>query len=292
MSESERLWARVEAIIMRLEGLLPVAAGEPLWGETCAFRWHRRGIAGALESVGHLSSIRLEDLQCIDAQKSRLESNTRQFLRGLPANHSLLWGPRGTGKSSLIKALFNNYASEGLRLVELGRDDVLDLPEIYDYLHRRPERFIVYCDDLSFESGEVGFKTLKVVLDGSITSAPDNALFYATSNRRHLMPEQLSENFGATRLGEEIHPTEAVEERISLSERFGLWLAFHPFSQEEYLRIVRYWLARFGVAIDAQESAGPEALRWALLRGSRSGRCAWQFARDWAGRRALQQLER
>lgn len=291
MSESERLWTRFESLITRLEGLLPGEIGETRWEDACAFRWRKRGGVGGLQAVRCISSVRLEDLQCIDAQKRRLENNTLQFVKGMPANHALLWGPRGTGKSSLIKALLNCYGGNGLRLVELGRQDVLDLPDLYDRLHRRPERFIVYCDDLSFESGEASFKTLKVVLDGSIAGAPDNTLLYATSNRRHLMPEHLSENIGAGHPYAEVHPAEAVEERISLSERFGLWLAFHPFSQDDYLRIVHYWLERFGVAVGERGSLDQEALRWALLRGSRSGRCAWQFARDWAGRSGLQQAE-
>lgn len=288
MSADQSLLARIESLVMRLEGLVPRAAAETPWDKALAFRWQG---CGGLRAVHNLSPVRLDDLQCIDTQKGRLEINTRQFLVGLPANHALLWGPRGTGKSSLIKALLNRYADQGLRLVELGRENVLDLPELYDRLHQRPERYIVFCDDLSFESGETTFKTLKVVLDGSITNVPDNTLVYATSNRRHLMPEYLSENPGPGHLLEEIHPAESMEERVSLSERFGLWLAFHPFSQDEYLQIVRYWLDRFRIVVRDWEAVRLEALRWALLRGSRSGRCAWQFARDWAGRTGLQQLE-
>ncbi|MGH8509449.1 MAG: ATP-binding protein, partial [Gammaproteobacteria bacterium] len=226
--------------------------------------------------------------QCIDRQKTEIERNTRQFIDHRPANHTLLWGPRGTGKSSLIKAVFNAFASEGLRLIEIGKQDLGDLPRIYDRIFNRPERFILYCDDLSFEADDSAYKILKIAIDGSMSSVPDNALIYATSNRRHLMPEYLDENLRARSVEGEIHQTEGVEEKIALSERFGLWLAFHPFEQEEYLKIVFYWLASFGAVVTDHELVRQEALRWALLRGSRSGRAAYQFARDWAGRCGLE----
>src|SRR5690606_9812335 len=232
----------------------------------------------------HPHKIRLEDLQDVDRQKALVDANTRQFVRGLTANNVLLTGARGTGKSSLVKALLNRYADEGLRLIEVDKLDLLDLPEIVELVSGRPERFIIFCDDLSFEANEPGYKALKVVLDGSIAAPSENVLVYATSNRRHLMPEYMHENLEYKHVGGEIHPGETSEERISLSERFGLWVSFYPFDQEEYLRIVAHWLRTLGCD-DAQiESARDEALQWALGRGSRSGRVAWHFARDWAGR--------
>ena len=228
----------------------------------------------------------LSDLCCVDAQRDEIDRNTRQFLAGAGANNVLLWGSRGTGKSSLIKALFNTYRDQGLRLIEIDKADLIDLPDILELIHNRPERFILYCDDLSFDAGESGYQALKAVLDGSISAAPDNLLIYATSNRRHLLPEFQRENRD-TRINDgEIHHGESVEEKISLSDRFGLWLSFHPFSQAQYLRVCHHWLARLQADADADETERA-ALQWALHRGSRSGRTAWQFARDWAGRHAL-----
>ena len=219
-------------------------------------------------------------------QKARIDANTRQFLRGSLANNVLLTGARGTGKSSLIKALLNKYAAAGLRLIEVDKDDLIDLPDIVELIAGRPERFILFCDDMSFESGEPGFKALKSVLDGSVSALADNVLIYATSNRRHLMPEYFDENLDARHVDGEVHPGEATEEKISLSERFGLWLSFYPFTQDEYLAIVRHWLREFCVPPGEIEAARAEALQWSLSRGSRSGRVAWQFARDRAGRSA------
>ena len=224
-------------------------------------------------------------MQDIDDQKSRIDANTRQFLAAQPANNVLLTGARGSGKSSLIKALLNEYAAKGLRVIEVEKGDLMDLPDIVELLEGRPERFIIYCDDLSFDAGDATFKALKVVLDGSISCAPDNVLIYATSNRRHLMPEYFAENLESERVGEEIHPGEAVEEKISLSERFGLWLSFYPFDQDAYLNIVAHWLEHFGCSASEINQAEREALNWALMRGSRSGRVAWQFAKDRAGKR-------
>jgi predicted AAA+ superfamily ATPase len=287
MSESETVLAHAEALLRRIERLLPGEPGEPEWERVYAFRWRRQGYRGYLQSVRCLSSVRLPDLQCIDAQKERIDRNTRQLMARLPANNVLLWGPRGTGKSSLIKALLNQYAPQGLRLIEIDKHHLVDLPDIVEHLYDRPERFILFCDDLSFESTGPSYKSLKVALDGSVHSMPENVLIYATSNRRHLLPEGLSENLEARTVAGEIHPGEAVEERISLSERFGLWLAFHPFRQEDYLKIVGYWLDKLHVPLKDNESIRREALQWALLHGSRSGRSAWQFARDLAGRIGL-----
>jgi uncharacterized protein len=282
----ERFLKRAEAVLARVEALLPQAPREPDWKRGFAFRWRRRGNGpSALEAVRHASNITLSDLHQIAPQKAQIEQNTRQFVAGRPANNVLLTGARGTGKSSLIKACLNQFAHQGLRLIEVDKDDLAELADIVDLVAGRPERFIIFCDDLSFEEGESGYKALKVALDGSIAAQSDNVLIYATSNRRHLMPESMRDNAGYTHDDDgDLHPGETVEEKISLSERFGLWLSFYPFKQDEYLDIVAHWLASFGC--DAQQIAAArlDALRWALQRGSRSGRVAWQFARDHAGK--------
>jgi hypothetical protein len=234
--------------------------------------------------VRTLSPVTLDDLRGIEPQKAELVRNVRQFLAGRPANNVLLWGSRGTGKSSLVKALLNGLAGEGLRLVEVAKDDLVNLPDVVEVLAERPERFLVFSDDLSFAADEPAYKALKAVLDGSVAAVPDNVLLVATSNRRHLMPEYLTENLEARNVEGEIHHGESVEEKVSLSERFGLWLAFHPFDQDTYLEIVHAWLATLGYTPREGDGTREAALRWALARGSRSGRVAWQFARDWAGR--------
>ena len=281
------LVARAETLFDRLEQLLPPPPPAIDWKASIAFRWRKKGGHGTLEPIHQVHRINLGDLQGIDDQKSLVERNTRQFVDGLPANNVLLTGARGTGKSSLVKALLNKYAARGLRLIEVEKRDLTDLPDIVELIHARPERFILYCDDLSFEADEPGYKALKVVLDGSVAAASENCLIYATSNRRHLMPEFMHENLEYQHVGEEIHPGETSEEKISLSERFGLWVSFYPFDQDEYLRIVRVWLEHFKVAGGKSAEVEHAALQWALLRGSRSGRVAWQFARDWAGRTRL-----
>jgi len=273
----------LEKILARLDQLLPPPAPATDWKASVAFRWRsaaRRGAAGWLQPVRHVHRIKLSDLRGIDAQIGKVEQNTKQFLEGRPANNVLLTGARGTGKSSIVKGLLNKYASKGLRLIEVEKNDLVDLPAIVDQVASRPERFLLFCDDLTFHGAEDGYIALKVALDGSISTTSENLLIYATSNRRHLMPEYMAENLETKYVGDEIHPGETVEEKISLSERFGLWVTFYPFDQDEYLEIVRQWLKNFGVS-DFQEE---EALQWALQRGSRSGRVAYQFARDWAGR--------
>lgn len=281
-----QLIARIDGLLQRVDVLLPDAVGIPDWDAAIAFRWRRRGDRGALQAVAKPHQIKLSDLQDVDTQKARLDQNTRQFLHGRRANNVLLTGARGTGKSSLVKAMLNEYGDRGLRLIEVDKDDLIDLPEIVELVAGRPERFIVFCDDMSFESGEPGYKALKSVLDGSVSAMTDNVLIYATSNRRHLMPEYHDENLQAQHVDGEIHPGEATEEKISLSERFGLWLSFYPFTQDEYLSIVYHWLHEFGVPGAEVDASRAEALQWALMRGSRSGRVAWQFARDYAGRHA------
>lgn len=282
----ERLLQRAEALMARIEAVLPQPLGAPDWSASVAFRYRKRGGHGVLEPVRHVATIALDDLREIDDQKEKIQRNTAHFVQGLPANNVLLTGARGTGKSSLIKACLNAYAAEGLRLIEVDKADLVDLPDIVDVVAERPERFIVFCDDLSFEDGEPGYKALKSILDGSVAAASPNVLIYATSNRRHLLPEYMKENLTYTHTEDgEVHPGEAVEEKISLSERFGLWVSFYPFSQDEYLSVVRQWLGHYGVPEAEFEQARPRALVWALERGSRSGRVAYQFARDYVGSR-------
>ena len=282
----ERLVERAEQLIARIESVLPQPLGAPDWSTSIAWRYRKRSSGhGTLEPVRHVGAMRLADLKEIDPQKEKIERNTQQFVQGKPANNVLLTGARGTGKSSLIKACLNAYAAEGLRLIEVDKADLTDLPDIVDVVSDRPEKFIVFCDDLSFEDGEPGYKALKSILDGSVAAATPNVLIYATSNRRHLLPEYMADNLTYTHTEDgEVHPGEVVEEKISLSERFGLWVSFYPFSQQEYLTIVAQWLSSFGVPAQAIEEARSDALVWALERGSRSGRVAYQFARDYAGR--------
>jgi len=288
MNDAAKLIKQAEALVARLERLLPQEAPPTEWGSSIAFRWRKKNGKGSIEPVQHVHRIALRDLQGIDTQKGLVEQNTRQFVEGVPANNVLLTGARGTGKSSLIKALLNKYAPRGLRLIEVEKLDLVDLPDIVDRIAGRPERFMLYCDDLSFEAGEAGFKALKVVLDGSIAAATDNCVIYATSNRRHLMPEFMQENLDYKHVGEEIHPSETSEEKVSLSERFGLWVSFYPFDQDDYLKIVAVWLDHFKAQGARSSEVQRAALQWAMQRGSRSGRVAWQFARDWAGKAKLQ----
>jgi predicted AAA+ superfamily ATPase len=284
----ERLIDRAEQLLRRVEDILPQPVSAVNWNAAIAFRYRRRGTGhGVLEPVRHIGNMALTDLKEIDAQKEKIQRNTLQFVEGKPANNVLLTGARGTGKSSLIKACLNTYASRGLRLIEVDKADLVDLPDIVDVVANRPEKFIVFCDDLSFEEGEAGYKALKSILDGSVAAASPNVLVYATSNRRHLLPEYMKENLTYTHTEDgEVHPGEVVEEKISLSERFGLWVSFYPFSQDEYLTIVSQWLQSFGVDAQAIIAARGASLVWALERGSRSGRVAYQFARDYAGQHA------
>jgi len=288
MSEAfDRLMHRAEELINRIESILPGPLRAPDWGASIAFRYRRRSNGhGLLEPVKHVAPLKLSELKEIDAQREKIVRNTEQFINGLPANNVLLTGSRGTGKSSLVKACLNEFATRGLRLIEIDKADVVDLPDIVELVSDLKEYFIIFCDDLSFEEGEAGYKALKSILDGSVSAASENVLIYATSNRRHLLPEYMKENLSYTHTDDgEVHPGEVIEEKISLSERFGLWVSFYPFSQEEYLSIVMQWLTSLGFKDQAGlELAKPEALIWALERGSRSGRVAYQFARDYVGR--------
>ena len=284
----EKLLERAVQMMERLEKVLPQPLSQPDWSQAIAWRYRKRATGhGVLEAVRHVSDMGLQDLKEIDGQKEKLQRNTLQFVKGLPANNVLLTGARGTGKSSLIKACLNAYAAQGLRLIEVDKSDLTDLPDIVDVVADRPEKFVIFCDDLSFEDGEAGYKALKSILDGSVAAATPNVLIYATSNRRHLMPEYMKDNLSYTHTADgEVHPGEVIEEKISLSERFGLWISFYPFSQEEYLTITAQWMRSLGATEAVIQAARPEALVWALERGSRSGRVAYQFARDFIGRRA------
>lgn len=280
-----QLITRAERVLEQLEAYLPPAPTPTDWRHH-AFRWRKRGQGhGWLDPILHVHVIQADDLQHISRQKETLDRNTRHFVMGKPANHVLMTGSRGTGKSSLVKAMLDRYATQGLRLIEVDKTDLADLADIVDLVAHRPEKFIVFCDDLSFDEGEIGYKSLKSVLDGSASATAQNVLVYATSNRRHLMPEYMHENLAAQHQPDgEVHPGETVEEKISLSERFGIWLSFYPFKQDDYLDIVAHWLKTLGCN-DAQIAAArTQALQWTIERGSRSGRVAWHFARDWAAR--------
>jgi predicted AAA+ superfamily ATPase len=283
----EALLARAESVLARVEALLPPDAPDPDWRRVTAARWRKRGGRGFLHPVAHPHAIDLAQLVAVDAQKETIDRNTRQFVAGRPANNVLLTGSRGTGKSSLVKAMLAKYASRGLRLIEVDKSDLVDLPDIVERIEGRPERFVVFCDDLTFDAGEAGYKALKVALDGSIAGPSGNLVIYATSNRRHLLPEYMSENLETKHVGDEVHPGESTEEKISLSERFGLWISFYPFGQDDYLAAVSGWLDALGVDAPAsakeREQLTRTALQFALQRGSRSGRVAWQFAKHHAG---------
>jgi predicted AAA+ superfamily ATPase len=284
---------RADAVLARLEPLLP-ALREPVdWSQALAARWVREGRSGYLMPLQVSLDMRLSDLIGVDKQRDQLGRNTRQFIDGLPANHALLWGSRGTGKSSLIRALLAEYAQAGLRLIEIERDHLGDLPRVVELLQKLPQRFVLFCDDLSFEAGESDYRVLKSVLDGSLEQAPDNVLLYATSNRRHLVPEKESDNLNWKQVDGEVHPSEAVEDKIALSDRFGLWLSFYPFTQEHFLNVVEHWITQLalpaGLSWQRDEELDKHAIRWATGRGNRNGRCAYQFARYWVGLQLLEQ---
>ena len=285
--------ARAEHVLARLEPMLPAQRPQLDWNTCMAARWVRDGRSGYLRPLQVSLDLSLSDLLGVDAQREQLARNTRQFVMGLPANHALLWGARGTGKSSLVRALLAEHARAGLRLIEIERDHLAELPRVVELLAGLPQRFVLFCDDLSFEAGEGDYRVLKSVLDGSLEQAPDNVLLYATSNRRHLVPEHQSDNENWKRVDGELHPNEAVEDKIALSDRFGLWLSFYPFSQEHFLIVVRHWVGvqarQVGLDWSWDEALEKAAIRWVLGRGNRNGRCAYQFARHWVGLQLLEQ---
>ncbi len=289
MSKLLQIFTQVDLLLARFEKLLPPAPEEPSWDKAMAFKWQTTNQRPGVQPIKNPNILRLNDIHCVNRQKLEIDRNTRQFIRGFPANNSLLWGSRGTGKSSLIKALLNEYASEGLRQIQVDKDQLVDLPLIIEYLEPYKEKFILFCDDLSFEANDPGYKALKAALDGSLHGLPNNVIIYATSNRRHLLPEFHKENQESTAIGGEIHFAETVEEKISLSDRFGLWLSFHPFTQDQYLEVVRYWLEELDTPLEPWNVIREESLKWALNRGSRSGRTAWQFCKDWGGRLKIQE---
>lgn len=286
---------RAEAALERIEPLLPAPRVALDWQQVVAARWQREGRGGYLQPLKVSLDLNLGDLVGVDTQREQLARNTRQFVSGLPANHALLWGARGTGKSSLVRALLAEHAEAGLRLIEIERDHLADLPKVVEALTGLPQRFVLFCDDLSFESGEGDYRVLKSVLDGSLERAPDNLLLYATSNRRHLVPEKESDNDNWQRVEGELHPSEAVEDKIALSDRFGLWLSFYPFTQDHFLAVVRHWIGSLAAQAGLQWQWSHEleilAIRWALGRGNRNGRCAYQFARSWVGQQLLEVVQ-
>lgn len=295
MSLDPELAAQLRRVLSALEPLLPRPAPPIDWATCHAANWRRRPFSGALEPVPSVEAMHLDDLLGIEPQKAVLEENTRQFLAGLPANNTLLWGTRGTGKSSVVRALLHAYAAQGLRIIQVDKDDLTGLPAIADEVKAQPYRFIVFADDLSFETGDASYKVLKSALDGSVYALPENVLLYVTSNRRHLVPEYESDNRGAMMVNGEIHHGEAVEEKMSLSGRFGLWVPFHPFSQDLYVDVVRRWVVKLAAGAGAEPEWTPqaeaEAILWSQRKGDRSGRIAYQFACHWVGQRALRRRQ-
>jgi uncharacterized protein len=292
VSDTEKLLKRLGAILDRVEPFMPPLAKAVTDFTGGAYHWKSNTHNGYFQKIDRPTNFQLSDLQCIERQKELIDRNTQQFLANLPANNVLLWGPKGTGKSSLIKALLNEYQDRKLNLIEVERENLSDLRIIIDQLSKKEGHFIIYCDDLSFEADDSSYKALKVVLDGSLSNTSDNILIYATSNRRHLLPEYMSDNVASKNIGDDLHLNESIEEKISLSERFGLWLSFHPFNQDQYLEIVDYWLKKLGNNSDNNESVKKASLKWALERGSRSGRSAWQFAKDWTGQQQLKEAKK
>jgi hypothetical protein len=293
MEIDNELSTQLKRVLTSIEMLLPKPVGSIDWETIHAANWRRHSFSGYLEPVPEIENIHLDDLLGIDQQKKRVEDNTRQFLAGLPANNVLLWGTRGTGKSSLVRALLHAYAPKGLRVVQVDKDDLIHLPDIVDQIKREPYRFLIFSDDVSFEVGESSYKMLKSALDGAVYAPPDNVIIYVTSNRRHLIPEYETDNRGAMMVNNEIHHGETVEEKISLSGRFGIWVGFHPFTQDQYLKVVKEWIAKLATKVNATVEWDKEtreaAVLWGHQRGDHSGRIAYQFAADWVGKKLLAQ---
>jgi predicted AAA+ superfamily ATPase len=293
MTMDAELTAQLKRVLGSLELLLPKPIPAMDWSGNVAANWRRHAMGGYLEPLPtDAAFMAMDDLLGIEKQKQVVIENTRQFLRGFPANNILLWGTRGTGKSSLVRALLHRYAPEGLRVIQVDKDDLAQLPIITDAVKREPYRFLLFADDVSFEVGETSYKMLKSALDGAVYALPANVLIYVTSNRRHLLPEYETDNRGAMLVNNEIHHGEAVEEKISLSGRFGLWVGFHPFSQEQFVAVTRQWVARLCQANGIEPVWNPAlseaAIAWSHLKGDRSGRIALQFATDWVGQHLLQ----
>jgi predicted AAA+ superfamily ATPase len=290
MMEPE-LTEQLKRVLTSLEQLLPKPVAKIDWAECHAANWRRHSFTGFLEPIPNVENIQLDDLLGIDEQKRTVEENTRQFLAGYPANNVLLWGTRGTGKSSLVRALLYTYATQGLRVIQVDKDDLVHLPDIVDEVKEKPYKFVIFSDDASFEVGESSYKMLKSALDGSVYAPPENVLIYVTSNRRHLLPEYETDNRGAMMVNNEIHHGEAIEEKISLSGRFGIWVAFHPFTQDQYVSVVHQWMEKLcrkcGVALEWTKEVQDEAILWSQKKGDRSGRIAYQFASHWVGRSLL-----
>ncbi len=283
--------AQLERVLSSVEMLLPRMAKPLDWSVCYAANWRRHSFSGYLEPVKVTDTTTLDELLGVEEQKETMISNTRQFLAGLPANNALLWGSRGSGKSALIRALLNRYHSDGLRIIQIEKEDLIYLSEIFNAVEDQPYRFILLCDDLTFEVGELGYKMLKSALDGSVYSPPENVLIYVTSNRRHLLPEYESDHIGGKFVKGELQQSEAMEEKVSLSDRFGLWVAFYAFSQDRYLDAVRLAIAReareLKVDIPFTRDVEREAIQWSHDKSKRCGRTAYQFSKNFVGRYLL-----
>lgn len=283
--------AQLERVLSSVEMLLPKAVAAIDWEHCRAANWRRHSFSGYLEPVRVTDTTTLTELLGVEEQKEIMVSNTRQFLAGLPANNALLWGSRGSGKSSIVKALLNEFAPQGLRFIQVEKEDLIYLSEIFTAVENQPYRFILLCDDLTFEVGELSYKMLKSALDGSVYSAPENVLIYVTSNRRHLLPEYESDHLGGKFVKGELQQSEAMEEKVSLSDRFGIWVAFYAFSQDRYLDAVRLNVekesAMHNVNIPWSSDIEHDAIQWSHDKSKRCGRTAFQFAKNWVGRYLL-----
>jgi len=287
----EDLKGQLRRVLASVEQLLPRAIGEVDWSTTIAANWRRHSFAGYLEPVDDVDPVQLDDLLGIDKQKRALDENTRQFVSGFPCNNVLLWGTRGTGKSTLVRALLNTYADQGLRVIQVDKDDLIYLPDIFSAIKGQDYRFIILCDDLSFEAGESSYKMLKSALDGSVYAAPQNVRFYVTSNRRYLLPEYETDNLGFKMVNNELHAGEGVEEKSSLADRFGLWVPFHLFTQDQYFDLVKQISSRLaaesGISVEWNQELRDAALKWSHDKSKRCGRTALQFSRFWVGQQLL-----
>lgn len=287
MELDSELIGQLKRVLAAVEQILPQAV-EPIdWEKTMAASWRSHSVAGYLEAMPETEQTRLDELLGIDEQKKVVVDNTRQFVSGLPANNILLWGSRGTGKSSLVRALLTTFASDGLRIVQVDKDDLHHLPDIFVQIKQCPYRFLIFCDDLSFEDGEKSYKILKSALDGAVYASPKNALIYVTSNRRHLIPDYVNDNLGNHMKGGEVRASETIEEKSSLSDRFGLWVSFDSFSQDQYLRVVKQCIdqlcGQYGRSLPWNEEVEKAAIRWSHDKSKRCGRTAFQFAKRWVG---------